>query len=122
MPGVVGKSLADAVATLTSAKLTANPQNVPSDQPAGTIVAQDPKAGTVVVEGSRVRINVSNGPKQVFLPSVVGLQYDQASQQLQAAGFAVATRAASSPTGPPTRSSTRSRPATSRSRSTRPSR
>ncbi len=89
VPGVVGKSLADAVAALTNAKLTANPQNVPSDQPTGTVIAQDPRAGTVVVEGSRVRINVSKGPKQVFLPSVVGLSYDQASAQLQTAGFAV---------------------------------
>ena len=59
VPGVVGKSLADAVAALASVKLEANPQNVPSDQPAGTVVAQDPKAGTVLVERSRVRINVS---------------------------------------------------------------
>ena len=81
--------MADAVAALTSVKLEANPQNVPSDQPAGTIVAQAPKAGTVLVEGSTVRINVSKGPKQVFLPSVVGLSYDQASAQLQTAGFAV---------------------------------
>jgi serine/threonine-protein kinase len=89
VPGVVGKSLADAVAALTSVKLQANPQNVPSDQQAGTVVAQDPKAGTVVTEGAKVRINVSKGPKQVFLPSVVGLSYDQASAQLQTAGFAV---------------------------------
>ena len=89
VPGVVGKSLADAVAALTSVKLQANPQNVPSDQAAGTVIAQDPKAGTVVVEETRVRINVSKGPKQVFLPSVVGLSYDQASAQLQTAGFAV---------------------------------
>ena len=89
VPGVVGKSLADAVAALAGVKLHANPQNVPSDQPTGTVVAQDPRAGTVVVEGSTVRINVSKGPKQVFLPSVVGLSYDQASAQLQTAGFAV---------------------------------
>ena len=73
VPGVVGKSLADAVAALAGVKLEANPQNVPSDQPAGTVIAQDPRAGTVVVEQTRVRINVSKGPKQVFLPSVVGL-------------------------------------------------
>jgi len=89
VPGVVGKSSTDAVAALVGAGLKANPQNVPSDEPAGTVVAQDPRAGTVIVQGSTVRINVSTGPKQVFLPSVVGLQYDQASAQLQAAGFAV---------------------------------
>jgi len=85
----VGKTATDAVAALAGANLVANVQSVPSDQPADTIVAQDPKAGTVVVEGSKVRINKSSGPKQVFLPSVVGLQYDQASAQLNTAGFAV---------------------------------
>ncbi len=89
VPGVVGKSLADAVAALTSVKLQANPQNVPSDQPTGTVIAQDPKAGTVVVAGSRVRINVSKGPKQIVLPAVIGITYDTAAAQLQAAGFAV---------------------------------
>jgi len=33
VPGVIGKSLADAVAALTTVHLQANPQNVPSDQP-----------------------------------------------------------------------------------------
>jgi serine/threonine-protein kinase len=89
VPGVVGKSSEDAAAALADAGLTPNVQSVPSDQQAGTIIAQDPKAGTVVVKGSSVRINKSTGPKQVFLPSVVGLQYDQASAQLQSAGFAV---------------------------------
>ena len=89
VPGVVGKSLADAVAALTAAKLEVNPVNVPSDQTAGTVVSQAPGAGIVVVEGSRVRINVSKGPKQILLPSVVGLTYDTAAAQLNAAGFAV---------------------------------
>ena len=117
VPGVVGKSLADAVAALTSVKLQANPQNVPSDQPAGTVTAQDPKAGTVVVEGTRVRINVSKGPKQVVVPSVVGLSYDQASAQLQTAGFAVGG-STSSRIGRPTRSPSRTRPATGSSPTT----
>jgi serine/threonine-protein kinase len=89
VPDVIGKSLADAVAALTGAKLEVRTFNIPSDKPAGTIVATDPKAGTVVVAGSRVRINVSKGPKQVLLPSVVGLTYDAAAAQLNAAGFAV---------------------------------
>jgi serine/threonine-protein kinase len=89
VPDVIGKSLADAVAGLTGAKLEVRTFNIPSDKPSGTVVATDPKAGTVVVAGSRVRVNISKGPKQVLLPSVVGLSYDAAAAQLNAAGFAV---------------------------------
>ena len=70
-------------------RLEPNPHTVPSDQLADTVTAQDPHGGVVVVAGSRVRINISKGPKQVVLPSVISLLYDQASAQLQAAGFGV---------------------------------
>ena len=89
VPNLIGKSRDDAIAILVRAGLEPNPQPVPSDQIANTVTAQDPHAGVVVVAGSRVRINVSKGPKQVVLPSVIGLLYDQASAQLQAAGFGV---------------------------------
>ena len=89
VPDLIGKTRDDAIAILVKAGLEPNPQPVPSDQQADTVVAQDPHGGVVVVAGSRVRINISKGPKQVVLPSVVGLLYDQASAQLQAAGFGV---------------------------------
>ncbi len=90
VPDVVGKQLTDAVATLTRAGLNARSVGVPSDKPSGTVTAQDPRAGTSLVEGATVRINYSTGPKQVAVPPVVGLDYSTALQQLQAAGFAVA--------------------------------
>ncbi len=90
VPDVVGKQLTDAVATLTRAGLNAKSVGVPSDKPSGTVTAQDPRAGTSLVEGASVRINYSTGPKQVAVPPVVGLDYSTALQQLQAAGFAVA--------------------------------
>jgi serine/threonine-protein kinase len=90
VPDVVGKQLTDAVATLTRAGLNARSVGVPSDRPSGTVTAQDPRAGTSLVEGATVRINYSTGPKQVAVPPVVGLDYSTALQQLQAAGFAVA--------------------------------
>jgi eukaryotic-like serine/threonine-protein kinase len=90
VPDVVGKQLTDAVAALTRAGLTAKSVGVPSDKPSGTVTAQDPRAGTSLVENASVRINYSTGPKQVAVPPVVGLDYSTALQQLQAAGFAVA--------------------------------
>jgi serine/threonine-protein kinase len=89
VPDVVGKSRDDAIAELVKAGLAPKAFNVPSSQPTGTVVAQAPHGGIVVVSGSPVRINVSEGPKQVVLPSLINMQYDVASAQLQAAGFGV---------------------------------
>ena len=87
IPSVVGQTVADAVAEITRAALTAQVVEVNSDRDVGTVTAQSPSAGTVVVEGTQVRINVSKGPKPVKVPNVVGLPYDQAASELQRAGF-----------------------------------
>src|SRR5206468_3266542 len=70
--------------------LKANVFSVHSSKPPNTVTGQDPPPGTQIVKGSRVRINVSSGPAPISVPYVVGLQYDAAASQLQAAGFAVA--------------------------------
>ena len=87
---VVGKTEADAVAEITRAGLDANSVQINSSQPAGIVTGQAPPPGTTLVEGSEVRINVSKGPKPVGVPSVVGLLFETAAAQLQAAEFAVA--------------------------------
>jgi serine/threonine-protein kinase len=89
IPSVVGQSAEDAVAELTRAELVAQVVEVNSDRDEGTVTAQSPSAGTVVVEGTQVRVNVSKGPRPVNVPNVVGLPYDQAASELQRAGFAV---------------------------------
>ena len=90
IPSVVGQSVEDAVAELTRAGLDAQVVEINSDRDQGTVTAQSPNAGTVVVQGTRVRINVSKGPRPVSVPNVVGLPYDQAASELQRAGFGVA--------------------------------
>ena len=92
VPDVVGARRDDAVQALTNAGLDPNVVEVSSDEDPGMVTAQAPRGGTVVIEGSTVRINVSKGPRPVAVPSVVGLLYDQAASQLQGAGFAVARR------------------------------
>jgi serine/threonine-protein kinase len=89
VPSVKGKSQADAVSTLTNAGLVARVFQVPSSNPVDTVTGQDPLPGKTVVKGSKVRINVSSGPAEVTVPSVVGLPFDQASAALQNEGFAV---------------------------------
>jgi serine/threonine-protein kinase len=91
VPDVRGKQSTDAVAAITSAGLKASVHQVPSDMGAGTVLAQDPRPGVKIVEGSSVRINVSEGPKPIAVPNVVGNNVDEASSTLQGAGFAVAT-------------------------------
>ena len=89
IPSVVGQTAEDAVAELTRAGLVAQVVEVNSDRDEGTVTAQSPSAGTVVVEGTQVRVNVSKGPRPVNVPNVVGLPYDQAASELQRAGFVV---------------------------------
>ena len=90
VPGVVGKTSNDAVAALTAKGLVANVFKISSDKPADTVIAQDPKGGTKVYTKTKVRINVSSGPKPISIPDVRGSTYPSASSQLQALGFAVA--------------------------------
>src|SRR3954468_16412160 len=90
VPAVVGKSSNDAVAELTRKNLVAEVHKIASSQPADTVIAQDPKGGIKVTEKTKVRINVSSGPKPIGIPDVRGSSYDSAASQLQALGFAVA--------------------------------
>jgi eukaryotic-like serine/threonine-protein kinase len=92
VPGVVGQQATDAVAALTSKGLKVKVHNINSDKETGTVTGQDPKAGTRLVKGDTVRINVSQGPKPVPVPPVVGSPYESAASTLQGAGFAVARR------------------------------
>jgi eukaryotic-like serine/threonine-protein kinase len=92
VPSVIGKSQADAVSTLTNAGLVAKAFPVPSGKPVDTVTGQDPRPGETVEKGSKVRINVSSGPSDVSVPSVIGLPFDQASAALQHEGFAVSRR------------------------------
>jgi eukaryotic-like serine/threonine-protein kinase len=90
VPNVVGLGRDEAVARLTDANLQANVQEVNSADEPGTVLATAPKAGQTVVEGTRVRVNVSKGPRPVTVPNVVGQAYASAESTLQGLNFAVA--------------------------------
>jgi beta-lactam-binding protein with PASTA domain len=59
VPDVTGQSRQDAVSALQQAGLAARTVDVPSSQPAGTVVAQSPAAGAKVQQGTSVRLNVA---------------------------------------------------------------
>jgi beta-lactam-binding protein with PASTA domain len=60
VPNVVGMTRGQAEAELSNAKLEANVVEVPSDEPVGTVVAQNPVGGQAQ-QGTAVRLNVSAG-------------------------------------------------------------
>jgi beta-lactam-binding protein with PASTA domain len=97
VPNAVGRSQGDARDQLVQAGFTVTTAQVFSDQPTGTVVAQDPAAGTRSAPGTKVRINVSKGAAAVQVPSEVGSTVDDATAALSAKGFKVqTTRVASS--------------------------
>jgi beta-lactam-binding protein with PASTA domain len=63
VPSMVGLTRAEAEAQLSDAGLEANVFEVPSIEPAGTVVAQNPVGGELR-QGEAVRLNVSTGTPQ----------------------------------------------------------
>ena len=83
-PSVVGKTIADANATLSAAKLTLGlqtPQNDPT-APIGTILSQDPAAGTTVKEGGSINVVVSAGIAKTTVPDLSSVTTQDAANKL----------------------------------------
>ena len=49
--------------------------------------ARSPAAGSLYQQGETVVVNVSTGPAEVNVPDVIGMSVQEATQELQAAGF-----------------------------------
>jgi len=82
IPDVVGQKEDDARSALDGAGFEVNAVQVFSQQPEGTVVAQNPAGGQDAQVGSAVRINVSKGSGTTTVPNVTGLSEDDAKQQL----------------------------------------
>jgi beta-lactam-binding protein with PASTA domain len=91
MPDVVGLGAADAVRALQSRKLTVTLQQVPSQEPPGTVIAQTPKAGKRAKPGTEVVLQVAKGAAAVAVPDVTGQPLQQAVAALQQAGLSART-------------------------------
>ena len=88
VPLLEGFTETEAIERIRDADLVyASSDDVPSDQPAGTVVGSDPSQGTLVDVGSDVTLQVSNG--EVEVPSVIGDTEAEARAKLGAAGFNV---------------------------------
>jgi beta-lactam-binding protein with PASTA domain len=87
VPNVVGLTQAAAGTALTAATLTtgAVTQATSATVPAGSVISQNPIAGTLVPPGTGVALVVSSGPPPVAVPNVVGLTQAAAGTALTAA-------------------------------------
>ncbi|CAG0949055.1 Serine/threonine-protein kinase PK-1 [Burkholderiales bacterium] len=88
VPNVLGLALNTAVDNLHAAKLNGVVfAELHDTSAAGTVLAQEASAGTVVGEMDEVRLTVSKGPAPVLVPNVVGLAETLALSRLTSAGF-----------------------------------
>ena len=94
VPDVVGTDHAEAGAAVEERGLIADSYPVESNEPSGTVVAQNPDAGTQLAQGQHVRLNVSLGtgtPGSGEIPDVTGEGEQDARESLRSAGFTVRT-------------------------------
>ena len=90
VPEVAGLTLKSAQGRLTRAGLKSSVREESSDTvPKGRVVSASPQEGQQVDKGSSVSLVVSTGPEQVAVPDETGKSFDEASSDLQAAGFKV---------------------------------
>jgi len=83
LPSFVNQAYVDASTTADQLGITLTPTFVKSNLAAdGTVVAQDLPAGTSVVKGSTVKVDVVSGQDLVVVPSIVGLTVGDAIRAL----------------------------------------
>jgi serine/threonine protein kinase/beta-lactam-binding protein with PASTA domain len=77
-----------AVQRIEAAELEAEVEREPSIRvDEGIVIEQSPREGTQVAQGSTVTITVSSGPRQVEVPRLIGLTYDEAVDRLDDVGL-----------------------------------
>lgn len=90
-PSLVGQSAIDAVKRLEGLGLTAQIDQVESDQPEGVVISQNIEPGQKTAKGRKIIIKVSKGGSQVQIPDVRGMEFATAVKTLDSAGFKVGT-------------------------------
>ncbi|MGV0353682.1 Stk1 family PASTA domain-containing Ser/Thr kinase [Corynebacterium confusum] len=85
VPDVTGLELESASRALDEAGLTLSDditEENSDDVPAGQIISQSPAPGSQLSKGSKVKVTVSQGVKQVRIPRLTGMDWDDARQTL----------------------------------------
>jgi len=89
IPALAGRTYGEAAAALEDLGLVPRRVDVFSQRPVGVVASLDPKAGTLVDEGSEVTVRVSKGSQLIPVPDVLDQSEDSARAELEAAGFEV---------------------------------
>jgi len=84
---IAGKPATDVTNELKLVGLVAVPKEQSNSAAKGIVFDSIPAPGTNVAVGSNVTILVSSGPEPVAVPPTKGLSLDQATRQLEQAGF-----------------------------------
>jgi serine/threonine-protein kinase len=86
--GLIGLSLGDARAVLTSVGLVvARTEVSPSDKPQGTVLSVTPEMGSTVTAGTGVVLIIANG--EVEIPNLIGVEAIQARAILINSNFLI---------------------------------
>ena len=85
VPDVTNRSVDDARRILVDAGFKVDTEDRQSDQPKDEVVDQFPVGGQTVVEGRKVTLYLSTGPKRI--PRVVGMKQDAACKAIRERGF-----------------------------------
>jgi hypothetical protein len=93
VPNVVGDTQPAATTALQNAGLVAGTVTMMSSSTvaSGSVISENPTAGTQVVAGSAVNLVVSSGPAQDAVPNVVGDTLSAATTAINGAGLVVGT-------------------------------
>jgi serine/threonine-protein kinase len=90
VPTLTGMNVATAQNTATRHRLKVRPTFVNSSTTSGTVLRQDPAAGTVVKNGSTVTLTISKGPVPCCtVPDLTGMTVDQAKAALARAHLSI---------------------------------
>jgi serine/threonine-protein kinase len=93
VPDVRNFSLDQAMATLSAAGFrTRTSEQFDETVEFGRVISTEPGGGTTAYRGDRIQILVSKGSQFVPVPSVVGMDAEDARSTLEEAGFLVQTR------------------------------
>jgi serine/threonine-protein kinase len=92
VPSLVGLTQAKATDALASTGLSLKIVTRNADDPARTVITQDPAPGAFVSDGGSVQLVVSRGPPPVLIPTVAGQSPADAQAALEAQGFVVEVR------------------------------
>ncbi len=89
VPSLVGLTQAKATDALASTGLSLKIVTRTADDPADTVIAQDPAPGAFVGDGGSVQLVVSRGPPPVVITTTAGQAPADAQAALEAQGFVV---------------------------------